>query len=239
MKVQLLVSEWCASCHQAERVWSEVAQERDIDYQVVDMAQPEGKALVSQMRLKTIPALLIDDELKGIGVQSKAEALELVKEAPTKARSQTQHVGLGLAPSSRAYVLSAMIYLFLAGGSLVTNAGLFAEGYARPAPLHLFTVGFMSFLVFGVAEHMIPRFTGLPIRLGAWTWSQFGLAHGGLVLFFLGFVLTLPGLAVTGGVILWAALVLFAVRLWPLLLREPANGHSFGDEVRLDRNSFG
>lgn len=225
MKVQLLVSEWCASCHQAERIWSEVAQERDFDYQVVDMAQPEGKALVSQLRLKTIPALLIDGELKAIGVQSRPEALALVEQAPPKARSQTQHVGLGLATSSRAYVLSGMVYLLIAGGSLVTNGGLFAEGYARPAPLHLFTVGFLSFLVFGVSEHMIPRFTGLPIRLGAWTWTQLGLAHAGLALMFFGFVLTLPALALTGGVVLWLALLVFAFRLWPLLLRESENSN--------------
>lgn len=236
MKVQLLVSEWCASCHQAERIWGEVAQERDFDYQVVDMAQPEGKALVSQLRLKTIPALVIDGELKAIGVQSRGEALALVEGAPPKARSQTQHVGLGLATSSRAYVLSAMVYLLISGGSLVTNGGFFAEGYARPAPLHLFTVGFMSFLVFGVSEHMIPRFTGLPIRLGAWTWSQFALAHAGLVLLFLGFVLTLPALAVLGGLALWGALLLLAIRLWPLLLRE--SEAASGEETAMQRNPF-
>ena len=29
MKVELLVSEWCASCHQAEKVWRQVSEERD------------------------------------------------------------------------------------------------------------------------------------------------------------------------------------------------------------------
>lgn len=223
MKVQLLVSEWCASCHQAEKVWSEVAAERDFDYQVVDMAQPEGKALVSEMRLKTIPALVIDGELKAVGVQSKPEALALVAEAPPKARSQTRHIGLGLALSSRAYALSAMLYLFISGGALVAHGGLFAEGYARPAPLHLFTIGFIAFLIFALAEHMIPRFTGLPIRLGAWTWTQFGLAHLGLAALFFGFTLTLPPLAATGGLLLWLGLLLFGVRLWPLVLRGGAD----------------
>ncbi len=224
MKVQLLVSEWCASCHQAEKVWGAVAEARDIDYQVVDMGQPEGKALVSRLRIKTIPALVIDDQLKAIGVQSRPEAEALVADAPPKAPSGTRRIGIGLAPSSRWYVLSSMVYLLFAGASLVINGGLFGVGFARPAPLHLFTFGFATFLAFGLGEHMIPRFTGLPVRLGAWTWTQFGLGHAGLVTLFAGFVFGLRHLAGTGGLLLWLALLLFALRLWPLLLSPRAEG---------------
>ena len=142
MKVELLVSEWCASCHQAEKIWREVAQEREFEFAVLDMGQPEGRALVSRLRLKTIPALVIDNELKGIGVQSVAEARALVQAAPPKVKSDMQHTGLSLSQDNRWFVLASLIYLMLAGLGLVINGALLSDGPMRPLALHLFTVGF-------------------------------------------------------------------------------------------------
>jgi len=45
MRVELLVSDWCPTCPAAEAVWRRVAAEKDIDYAVLDLAQPEGKRL--------------------------------------------------------------------------------------------------------------------------------------------------------------------------------------------------
>lgn len=82
VKVQLLVSESCVPCDQAEKVWRQVAAERALDFSVVDLAGPEGQALVDRLRLKTIPALVIDGRLIAIGVQSPEEARALVLRAP-------------------------------------------------------------------------------------------------------------------------------------------------------------
>ena len=84
VKVQLLVSESCAPCDQAEKVWRQVAAERALDFSVVDLAGSEGRALVDRLRLKTIPALLIDGRLIAIGVQSAEEARSLVAHAPAR-----------------------------------------------------------------------------------------------------------------------------------------------------------
>jgi glutaredoxin len=81
MKVELLVSDWCAPCHQAERIWRQVAAERDFEFAVLDLAQPEGKALAQRLRIRTIPALVIDGRLAGVGVQSLEEARRLVAAA--------------------------------------------------------------------------------------------------------------------------------------------------------------
>ena len=171
MKVELLVSDWCQSCHLAERVWREVAEERDIEFAVVDMGQLEGRALASRLHLKSVPSTVIDGELKAVGVQTKEQALALIAGAPRKA-SSTHHVGLGMERTSRIAVLSSMLYLFAAGSSLVLRGGLFAAGTARVAPLHLYTLGFLVFMVYGMGEHMLPRFTGNPIRLGALAWTD-------------------------------------------------------------------
>lgn len=217
MIVQLLVSEWCASCHQAERVWREVAEERDIDFQVVDMGQPEGRELVSRLRLKTVPSLVVDGELKGIGVQSKTEALEMVAGAPVKARSATQQVGLGLALPSRLAVLSSVVYLFIAGASLPVYDGFFINGPQRVAPLHVFTLGFIVFMIYGLGDHMLPRFTGNPIRMGAWPWAQLALAHLGVWGLVAGLYFSVHILQIVGGAAAWLALLVFALRVWPVL----------------------
>jgi glutaredoxin len=217
MRVELLVSEWCASCHQAEKVWRQVSQERDFDFAVVDMGQPEGKALVSKLRLKTIPALIVDGALVGIGVQPLEEARKIVAGAPSKQASTTQHVGLAMALSGRMAVHSSMVYLVLAGSALGLHGSLFLDGLARPAALHLFTLGFISFLIYALGEHMLPRFTGNPIRLGRIAWVQLGLAHAGLLVLFAGFWVGRYGLAALGGMLAWLALLIFAARLWPVL----------------------
>lgn len=218
MKVQLLVSDWCASCHQAEKVWREVSEERDFDFGVVDMGQPEGKELVSRLRLKTIPALVVDDKLVAIGVQSKQQALDIVAAAPSKAASRLHHVGLSMALSGRVAVHSSMAYLIAAGGFLAFNGSFFLSGFARAAPLHLFTLGFLTFMIYALAEHMLPRFTGNPIRMGSIVWWQLGLAHGGLLGLVSGFVSGLRWLSLAGAALAWAALLLFVVRIWPVLL---------------------
>lgn len=217
MKVELLVSEWCASCHQAEKVWREVAEEREFDFSVLDMGQPEGKALVSRLRLKTIPAVVVDGELKGIGVQSLQEARALVGAAPPRQKTTVQHAGLSLSVDNRWFIIGAMVYLMLSGLGLVINGSFLSDGPARPVAMHLFAVGFMVFMIFGLGAHMLPRFTGNPIRMGAWPWVQMGFAHVGLAGYTLGFLLQIRPVAALGGVCIWAAPALFTFRIWPVL----------------------
>lgn len=216
MKVELLVSEWCATCHQAEKVWREVGERKAIDFAVVDMGQPEGRALATRLRIRSIPAIVIDGELRHVGVQPLAEALQLVAGAPERRSTSVRHTGLGLAPSSRAAILGTMVYLVLAGAFLPFG-GLLLDGPARPLPLHLLTLGFLTLLIYGLGEHMLPRFTGNPIRMGAWTWTQQGLLHAGLWALVAGYALTLHALIVLGAALAWLSLLLFARRILPVL----------------------
>lgn len=84
MKVQLVVSDSCAPCDQAEAVWRVVAAERELDFTVVNLTDPEGQWIVKRWRLRTVPALVIDDRLVAIGVQSPVEARALVARAPQR-----------------------------------------------------------------------------------------------------------------------------------------------------------
>ena len=217
MKVELLVSEWCASCHQEEKIWQLVAKEKDINFSVVDMAQPEGRALVSRLRLKTIPAVVIDDELKGLGVHTLAQAREWVVSAPAKMQTDLQNAGIALSLDNRWFIAAAMFYLLLGGVGLIVNGALLSDGPTRPVALHLVTVGFMLMLVYGLGAHMLPRFTANPIRIGLWPWLQMGLAHAGMIAYATGFLAGWYGVIVAGGVLIWTSLCVFIFRIWPVL----------------------
>lgn len=78
MKIELLITDGCEPCQQAEKLWREVAAERGIELAVVKLGDPHGRVLTERLRLKTIPAVLVDGVLRGIGVQSRADALALI-----------------------------------------------------------------------------------------------------------------------------------------------------------------
>ena len=84
MKVQLLVSDACDPCDQAENVWRRVAAELELDFSVVNLDRPEGRQLAERLQLQTIPALVVDGVLVAIGVQSVEEARALVSRAPLR-----------------------------------------------------------------------------------------------------------------------------------------------------------
>lgn len=82
MKVQLLVSESCVPCEQAEKIWRQVAKESALGFSVVNLTDTEGQKLADKLDLKTIPAVIIDGVLMAIGVQSLDEARALISRSP-------------------------------------------------------------------------------------------------------------------------------------------------------------
>lgn len=225
MKVQLLVSEWCTPCRSAEEVWRGVARKKAIAFEVLDVGQPEGRAVVARVGVRTVPATVIDGALSHLGVPSPSEAAALVAAADDRSsESDSSHyVGLTLEATSAWFIASAAVYLLMAGSALVFGGGLAGEGAWRGAALHAFGLGFAGFFTFGLGEHLLPRFTGSPIWGGWAAWTQLGLAHAGTLLLVAGLALDLRAMAVAGGALAWLALAIFALRLVPVLLqsREP------------------
>ena len=222
MKVQLLVSEWCMPCRDAEQVWRRVGQNKAFAFEVLDVGQPEGRAVVSRLGVRTVPSTVIDGVLTHLGVPTPKEAAEFVASAPDRASGGAQHVGLTLEATSAWAIAAAAVYLALAGAALVFGGGISGDAPWRAAALHAFGLGFAAFMVFGLGEHLLPRFTGAPIRGGAAAWAQQALAHAGTLLLIAGFAADARALALAGGTLAWAALALFAARLAPVLLyRNP------------------
>lgn len=217
MKIELIVSGACPFCLEAEKVWRKVAADRGCEFYVVDIAQPEGAALVQDLKLQTVPALLIDGTLRAVGVQSRGEALTLLQPPRQEAHDRMQQMGFTFSPDNRGFILAAQAYLMLAGLGLLMNGGLLSDDAARPAFLHLFTLGFMLFMIYGLAGHMLPRFTGNPIREGTWPWLQMGFAHAGVAGYAAGYLIGWHCLVVAGAVLAWLSLAVFVFRTWPVL----------------------
>lgn len=118
---------------------------------------------------------------------------------------------------NRWFILAAQAYLMLAGLGLLLNGSLLSDNAARPAFLHLLTLGFLMFMIYGLASHMLPRFTGNPIREGIWPWLQMGFAHAGVAGYAIGYLIGWHGLVVAGTILAWSALLLFTIRVWPVL----------------------
>lgn len=217
IKVQLLVSEWCTPCRGAEEVWKRVAQKKAIALEVLDVGQREGRAVVARLGVKTVPATVIDGVLRHVGVPTGKDAFGLVAGAADKAAGSSQYVGMTLEATSKWAIAASAVYLTLAGAALVFGRGIAGDPPWRAAALHVFGLGFMAFSIFGFGEHMLPRFTGAPIRGGWVAYTQQVLAHVGTVLLVAGLAINDRAVALAGGMLAWSAFALFAARLLPVL----------------------
>ena len=74
MKLQLLVSQWCPTCPAAERVWAEAAAREGIALEVLDAGKPEGRRIVVNLGIRTVPAMVIDGTLRSVGTCTLDEA---------------------------------------------------------------------------------------------------------------------------------------------------------------------
>ena len=92
----------------------------------------------------------------------------------------------------------------------------------RTAHLHMNLLGFVAMMIFGVAYHVIPRFSGHPLHSRRLATIHWWLSNGGLALFVAGLVM-LPHTAfgtparvvvAVGGILSAAASYAFVYNLW-------------------------
>ena len=90
----------------------------------------------------------------------------------------------------------------------------------RAAHVHVMLLGFVSMMIFGVAYHVIPRFSGRSLyseRAAVWHWW---IANAGLTLMVVGFACRDSGKLIgtwvlsAGGLLSGAGAAIFAVQIW-------------------------
>lgn len=101
----------------------------------------------------------------------------------------------------------------------------------RPAHVHANLLGFVSMMIFGVAYHVIPRFTGNPLYRRELAMAHFWVANAGLALMVSGWIarvqwMQLGTLTVRVGASLSAVgAFLFIFNLWRTLGETAVRRH--------------
>lgn len=120
--------------------------------------------------------------------------------------------------------------LWLGAGVLIGLSMAFWPGAAlvyRPAHVHANLLGFVSMMIFGVAYHVIPRFTGNPLHLRALAVAHLFVANAGLALLVAGWIarvrwpLTGMLMVQVGAVTSAVGAFLFIYNLWRTLGENP------------------
>lgn len=81
MKLQLLVSQWCPTCPAAEKLWAQAAERTGVTLEVLDVGKSDGRSITSRLGIRTVPAVVIDDKLRSLGVCTLAEAISMLSPA--------------------------------------------------------------------------------------------------------------------------------------------------------------
>jgi hypothetical protein len=127
------------------------------------------------------------------------------------------NAGMTLSTDNRCFISGAMIHFMLSAAWILWQGALITEGALRVVGVLLFAIGFVLALIYGLAAHMLPRFTGNPIAMGGWPWIQLTALNSGLWLLVTGFWLSAHPVAVTGAVLVWLSLIIFAWRIGSVL----------------------
>jgi heme/copper-type cytochrome/quinol oxidase subunit 1 len=133
----------------------------------------------------------------------------------------------------RNFLRSSLVWLGI--GVTIGIAMVFAPYHAlayRPAHMHANLLGFVSMMIFGVAYHVLPRFTGRPLRRPGLARVHLLCGNAGLALMVGGFLarvawpLTGRALLAAGGVASASAAFLFITNIWYVLsTRSPRETH--------------
>jgi cytochrome c oxidase cbb3-type subunit 1 len=131
-------------------------------------------------------------------------------------------------PFVRRFIRAALVWLGV--GVLLGLSMAFWPGRAlawRPAHVHANLLGFVSMMIFGVADHVIPRFTGHPLHSRRVAGVHLWVANGGLALLVAGWIARVwwgaagQGLVHAGALVSAAGAGLFIWNLWRTLDGRP------------------
>lgn len=120
----------------------------------------------------------------------------------------------------KAFVKASLAWLALAVTLGVCMAAHPIWIIYRPAHMHMALLGFVTMMIYGVAYHVIPRFTGFALHGRRAAGAQWWISNAGLALMATGFVLRPHGLAaatpvlVLGGTLSAVGAYTFAYILW-------------------------
>lgn len=124
---------------------------------------------------------------------------------------------------TKAFIKASVAWLSLGATLGIAMAVHPSWSIYRTAHLHIMLLGFVAGMIFGVAYHVVPRFTGHPLRSARLAGAHWWLTNVGLALMVAGFALRASasgGFALstlvlgTGGTMAALGAYAFAYNIW-------------------------
>lgn len=143
----------------------------------------------------------------------------------------------------RAFVQASLGWLTLGVSLGLAMAVHPAWTVYHPAHAHMNLLGFVTMMIYGVAYHVIPRFTGRPLRHRWLAGAQWYASNGGLALMVVGFVLRANASAIAGpalalgGVFAALGAYAFVFNIWRTLASRPSDASTRRDALPVARSS--
>ncbi len=124
---------------------------------------------------------------------------------------------------SKAFIGTALVCHVIA--ALIGAALAVDHAYAiqvRYIHTHGQTIGFVAFLIYGVAYHIFPRFQGRPLHSVQMGWLHYGLATTGLLALWAGRSCGVFPVQLAGGILSAAGVIVFSANIALTIFRRPA-----------------
>lgn len=128
-----------------------------------------------------------------------------------------------MTPYVRRFIRSSLVWLGIGVVLGVLMAAWPAAVQYRPAHMHANLLGFVSMMIFGVAYHVIPRFSGAALRSEPLALAHVWIANGGLALMVIGWLARAHAVPnwratlVAGGAFSAIGAILFIYNIWRTL----------------------
>jgi glutaredoxin len=74
VKVTLVTAQWCHYCPTAKKVWRELKEKFNFEYEEIEYESPEGEKLADKFSIVSVPTTIIDDQIVFVGVPDKDKA---------------------------------------------------------------------------------------------------------------------------------------------------------------------
>ena len=126
---------------------------------------------------------------------------------------------------NRWFIILALVYGLLGGlfGLLWLAHPGFIPGHVPRVHGHLMLLGFITFFIYGIGLHVLPRFSGRALFSERLARAQFWLANLGLWGLLAGWLGAPPPTGGIGGLLAWLAMALFALNVVFTVGRGPGS----------------
>lgn len=128
---------------------------------------------------------------------------------------------------ARRFAIGGMMNL-LAGSAVAGLSPLLPEemlsAFHLKAHIHFLTLGFFTFMIYGLGYHMLPKFCGRPLKEGFLLTAHELCAHIGIWTLGIGWMVDDLEVVKIGAALSFAGFAFFAVNLAPVLAFKPKAG---------------